>query len=209
MDWTEVRAVLIAAWTSVSGRYEMLAAGLLLAVGSIWLLMHWRYGVLVATLRARLKRAEGEIRAFENAFGGETHAQAAARLKRLESYVVTLPPRRLGPEQWTMIVGTSAPPPAAPYLTVLFDAASDEARRFAQDFVEAFSAAPGWNVVGEAYPKMPHAPVLGVAVGLADPDRPTPTEQRVLGALEGAGVVFERLAKTPYGGDAEIIVAAR
>jgi hypothetical protein len=170
--------------------------------------MSWRYGVTISTLRERLKRAQKRITAFEKAFGGVSHEEAAARLKRLESYLAALPPRRLDEEQRKAIEAV-CPPPGATYVKVVYEATSAEADRYAHDIIEAFSAAPGWNVLNERHLRMPPAPANGIAVGVSDPKNPTPTEQLVLGALLDAGVTYDVLPKPPYGADAEIYVTAR
>jgi hypothetical protein len=210
MPWSNIRTALLGAWASVTGPGETLALGFVALFCATWLAMNWRYGVIISTLRARLKLAEDEISAFEREFGGVSHSQAAARLKRLETNVAALPHRRLGDEQRRAIVEAAGPPPAAaPYLKVVDDAASAEVDRYARDFVEAFLAAPGWNVVHERHPRMPRAPAHGIAVGVSDPDHLTPTEQLVLGALHDAGVDCDVLPKMADGADVEIVVTAR
>jgi hypothetical protein len=208
MGWTDIRAVLLGDWAGVSAAGLYFAAGLALAACSTWLLTAWRYGDVVSTLRARLKLAEDKVRMVDDDFGGASHA-AAARLKRLESYLAALPPRRLDETQRRAIAAAPCPPAHAPYLTVVHDATSPEVDRYARDFVEAFSAAPGWNVVDQPFPKMPHPPCLGIAVGVSDPGNPTPTEQLVIAALAEAGVAYDLLTKTPHGADAQIVVSAR
>lgn len=209
MGWAAIKTVLLELWAGASGPGLTLGAGLCAGVVSVWLVMNWRYGEVVSLLRARLKHAEDQIGAFETAFAGLTPAQAGARLRRLEALLAATPPRRLDDEQKRAIAQAVGPPFDAPYLTIVYDDTSAEADRYAHDFMEAFAAAPGWNVLDERYPKLPNAPPLGVAVGLADPDHPRPTEQLVLAALRDAGVAYDVLPKTPCGGDAEIVVGAR
>ena len=204
MNWAEIRAVIVGDWNSVTGASLYFVAGLGVAGCVSWLLQ----GGIISTLRTRLRRAEEQISAIEGEFAGAPHSQAA-RLKRLEAYIASLPPRRLDDAQRRAIAAAPCPPPEAPYLTVIHDATSPEVDRYARDFVEAFSAAPGWNVVDQPYPKMPHPPSLGIAIGIADPDRPTPTEQLVIAALGEAGVAYDLLPKSPHGADAEIVVSAR
>jgi hypothetical protein len=163
----------------------------------------------ISALRERLRRAERQIAAFEKSFGGVSHEEAAARLKRLESYLAALPPRRLDEEQRRAITEAVCPPPGAPYVKVVYEATSAEADQYAHDIIEAFTAAPGWNVLNERHLRMPPAPANGVAVGVSDPENLTPTEQLVLGALRDAGVAYDLLPKTPHGADAEIYVTAR
>jgi hypothetical protein len=203
-------------WTSILeawARYSSPGLSFAAAVGAItcgvWLLLDWTNGAVVGSLRARLKRADDYKRSVEHILGGKTPDEAAARLGQLEAYLASLPPRSLNDDQKRAIQTAACPPPSAPYLTIVHETASAEADRYARDFVEAFSAAPGWNVVDEPYPMMPHHLSRGIAVGLSNPDDPTPTERLVLRALQDAGLGYDLMRKTSDGENAELIVSAR
>ena len=209
MRWADVQAFLLGEWASIAGPSLYFAAGLAAATCAIWLLMNWRYGNIISSVGTRLSTAETRLKVYENAFRGATVAEAALRLKRLETYVAALPPRRLTEEQKRTIASIGCPPPGAPYVTVVHEGSSSEVRRYAHDFIEAFASAAGWNVVDHPYPMMPHPPSLGVAIGLADSLRPTPSELLVLVALRDAGIAYDILPKGPLAADVEIIVSAR
>ncbi len=209
MGWADLKTDLLAGWARLSGPGFYVFVGLTAAALAIWLLVHSRYGAIIASLQTRLKRAEERWSVFESTLPGMSPADAAARIRRLESYVAQLPPRRLDDKQKQMIAAAGCPPAEAPYLAIVHEAASAEADRFARDLVEAFSAAPGWNVVDEPHPMGARSLAAGLAVGLADPDNPTPTEQLVLMALRDAKVTFDVVARAAHGADAQVIVSTR
>jgi hypothetical protein len=209
MGWSSIQSLLLESWARISAPALILAIGLGLSFFAIWLLMDWRYGVLVSSLRKRLKVAQAQITAHEDGLGGSTLAEVTARLKRAEHHLAMLPPRRLSEEQKLAISAADCPPHEAPRLIVIYDPASPEIDRYAHDFVDAFAAAPGWNVVDERYPRLPASPFPGIGVGVVDQGRLTRTEQLVIGALRDAGVAFEVMPRSLYGADAEIIVASR
>ena len=210
MGWADLKTDLLAEWARLSGPGFYLYAGLIaaaladLAARALALRRdHRLHG------QTRLKRAEERWSVFESTLPGMSPADAAARIRRLESYVAQLPPRRLDDKQKKMIAAAGCPPAEAPYLAIVHEAASAEADRFARDLVEAFSAAPGWNVVDEPHPMGARALSAGLAVGLVDPDNPTPTEQLVLMALRDAKVTFDVVARAAEGADAQVIVSTR
>jgi hypothetical protein len=209
MGLAEFKAVLVDTWTEVSGGSLYFAAAVGVAICATWLLLSWRNADVISTLRTRLKRAEAEISGFRDEFGDASPKQVAARLKRLEAYVATLPPRRLNDDQKRVIAAAPCPPARAPYLTVLHDASSAEINRYARDFVEAFCAAAGWNVIDEPHPKIQHRPSLGIAVGVADRANPTPTERIVMTVLREADVAYDLQPRSSHGAGAEIVVGAR
>ncbi len=151
VGWANVQTVLLGEWASIAGPRLYILAGLGAAAGAIWLVVHWRYDAVIVSLRARLKLAEERNRILDREFVGMTPAQTATRLRRLEALMASLPPRRLSSDQRRVIAEAGCPPAAASYLTVVHDKASAEAIRYARDFFEAFSAAPGWNVIDEFY----------------------------------------------------------
>jgi hypothetical protein len=208
MQWSTVQSQLItASWAQLSAPALSVVLGVGLAFGAVWLLMSWRYSMIISTLRSRLKAAQEQVAASHDGVGRLPPAEVAARLERAERYFSALPPRRLSEEQRRAIAAADCPPPAAPRLIVIYDPVSAEVDRYAHDFVEAFAAAPGWNVVDERYPKLPASPFPGIGVGVVDPSRLTPTEQLVVGALSDAGVAHEVVPRRLYGADAELIVA--
>jgi hypothetical protein len=209
MEWARIETILLAAWPGSIRQGLDLLVGFCLVASAVWLLVSWRYRVTVATLRAKLKAADEQLKAYEVGLGGRSAAEAASTLRRAEAHLASLPPRRLSAEQRQAIASASCPPTDAPRLAIVYEAASGEVDRYAHDFVEAFVAAPGWNVVDERYPKLDASPFSGVAVGVLDPGQPTPTEQLVIGALRDAGVAYEVLPRSSYGADAELIVAGR
>ncbi len=209
MGWADFKTDLLAEWARLSGPGLYVFAGLGAAACAIWLLMNSRYGSMIASLRERAKKAEDRWRGFEAALPGMTPSQAADRIRRLEGYVAQLPPRRLDEKQKNLIAAVGCPPAEAPYLTVVHEAASAEANRFALDLVEAFSATAGWNVVDEPYPAGVRVPTVGVAVALTHPAKPTATEHLVLMALQDAKVTHEIVPRSEHGGDAQIIVSSR
>jgi hypothetical protein len=209
MEWAHIEAVLLEAWPGGIGPALDLLVGFCVAASAIWLLLSWRYRDIVSTLRARLKAADDRVRAYEDGLGGLTPTEAALRLRRAEAYLASLPPRRLSEEQRRAIASGSCPPIDAPRLAVVYDPASGEIDRYAHDFVEAFAAAPGWNVVDERFPLLPRAPALGIGVGVADLGHPSPTEQLVIGALSDAGVAYDLVPRSLGAVDAEIVVSGR
>lgn len=209
VGWADIRTVLVGEWVSISGLRLNLVAGLVAAALAIWLVVNWRYGGIVSSLRARLKLAEERNGAFEREFPGKTPAQAAARLRRLEAYMALLPARRLTDEQKRAIAGAGSPPADATRVAIVHDSVSAEVGRYARDIVEAYSATPGWNVVDDFYPMTPQPLAVGVAVGLADLANPTQTETLVLLAMRDAGIGHDILPRTTHGADVEIIVSAR
>jgi hypothetical protein len=209
MEWAHLEAVLLESWPGGIRPVLDLLVGFCIAASAVWLLLSWRYRDIVSTLRARLKAADAQVRAYEDGLGGLTPTEAASRLRRAEAYLASLPPRRLSEEQRRAIALASCPPVDAPRLAVIYDPASGEINRYAHDFVEAFAAAPGWNVVDERFPLLPRAPALGIGVGLADLGHPTPTEQLVIGALSDAGVAYDVVPRSLGTVDAEIVVSGR
>ncbi len=209
MGWADLKTDVLAEWARLSGPGLYVFAGLGAAACAIWLLMNSRYASVISSLQGRLKRAEERWGAFEALLPGLSPAEAAARIRQLESYVAQLPPRRLDETQKKMIAAAGCPPADAPYLAIVHESASAEADRYARDFVDAFSKAAGWNVVNEPIAAGSRIATSGLSVGLADPERPTPTEQLVLGALRDAKVSFEIIARAAQGADAQIIVSTR
>jgi hypothetical protein len=209
MGWVDIETALYGEWANIAGPRLDLGIGLAAAAAAIWLLLNWRYSGVVNSLRARLKLAEERYSRFEQEFPGKTPAQAAARLRQLEGYLASLSPRRLTAEQKRMIAGAGSPPPTASRVAIVHDSVSTEVAVYARDFVEAFSATPGWNVIEESYPMTPLPIGVGVAVGLGDHGNPSPTEALVMLALRDAGVGHDLLPRATPAADVEIMVSSR
>ena len=209
MGWVDIETALYGEWASIAGPRLYVGLGLAAAVAAIWLLLNWRYSGVVNSLRTRLKSTEEQHRKFEREFPGKTPAEAAARLRQLEGYLASLSPRRLTDEQKRMIAQAGCPPGAASRVAIVHDSASKEVAAFARDFIDAFSATPGWNVIEEAYPMTRLTIGVGVAVGVGEKDDPSPTETLVMLALRDAGVGHDVVPRATPAADVEIIVSSR
>jgi hypothetical protein len=193
----------------IVGAGWFLAAGVLGAVAIIgWLLGSWGSAAGIANLERRLASAEARERGLARLFHGRTPEEVAERVDALEARLAALPPRRLRDEQRKRLAEAGPPPPEASYLQVEFDRGSAETRRYAEDLVQGFQGAPGWNVVSRGLAHMPLLP-SDVAVGLAEPGSPTPSENLVLTALAEAGIPHGRIKNTASGSHVQIIVATR
>ena len=208
MGWADIETILLGEW-AVFGRALYIIAGIAAAGGAIWMLVNWRYGGIIASLRTRLRRAEERYRGFDREFPGKTAAEVAARVHRLERHLASLPPRRLTDGQKQAIVNVGSPPPTASTVAIVHDSKSPEVGRYARDFVDAFKATPGWNVVSELYPMPVNITTVGVAVCLADLANPTGVELLVQQALRDAEIEHDTLPRTTPGVDVEIIVSGR
>jgi hypothetical protein len=187
----------------------VLAAGVLGAVAIMsWLLASWASVGAIANLERRLSIAEARERGLARLFHGRTPEEVAERLGALEARLAALPPRRLADEQRKRLAEAGPPPAEASYLHVEFDRGSAETRRYAEDLVESFRRAPGWNVVSRALAHVPPLP-SDVAVGLIEPESPTASETHVLTALAEAGITHGRIKSTASGAHVQIIVATR
>jgi hypothetical protein len=213
MNWDDIQSALIGAWGNVAGTQLYFAIDLAAVVGITgfvtWIALMLRYGALIANLRKRLAAAEKRNVDFERQFATKTPADVAARFRQMEEHIATLPPRTLSDEQKRRLAQAANPPPSASYLAIVHDSMSPEVIRFAQDFVDAFRHATGWNLVEEAYPIPPETNGRGISVGLANRDSPTPTESLVLQALADADVPFETKPRVNRGADVEIVVSSR
>ena len=209
MSLSEIQTFVSHAWSGFPG--SRLYFGLTLAIAAflIWLFFSWRYSGIVSSLRKRLYIAEQHWMEFRRIFPDRTPAAVAERIHQLEAYVAALPARGLTEQQKSAIAAIGSPPLAASYLTVTHDVTCAEARRYAGQLVEAFTAASGWNVVNRPCPMDPHTHMGGLAVGVADPANPTPTEVLAMVALRDAGIAYELAHESAREGDVEIIVCAR
>jgi hypothetical protein len=199
--WPEVRIVGAQGWLT--------AAGVLVAVAAIvWLLAGRTHALIVNRLERRLRLAEDRERSFARIFHGRPPEEIAARLDALEARLASLPPRRLSADQLRRLAAIGPPPAEASYVGVEFDGGVAEARAYAKDFIDAFTAAPGWNVVSRRLAQI--APVgADVAIGLEDPERPSPTESLVLKALTDISLAPAIVKRTAPGMHVQLIVAAR
>lgn len=184
-------------------------SGLFLAAAVGWIAATVRNSVMSGVLRTRAARAEARLAELERALAGRDPLQVVKRMRHLEAQLEVAAPRRLSDDQSRTIASGGAPPAGASRLAIVFDGASGEAARFAQDLKAAFGGAPGWNVISEPHVGMPVAPDFGLAVAVSDPERPTATEQLVTGLLADAGLRFSKCGRTDSGADAEVLVTAR
>ena len=211
MGWVDIETALYGEWASIAGPRLYLGIGLAAAIGAIWLVLNWRYSGVVNSLRARLKSTEEQHRKFEREFPGKTPAQAAAPSCGCFSKAICPRCRRAGltDEQKRMIAGAGCPLATASRVAIVHDSVSKEVAAYARDFIDAFSAAPGWNVIEESYPMTRLSIGVGVAVGVVDKDDPSPTETLVMLALRDAGVRYDVVPRATPGADVEIMVCSR
>lgn len=202
MPWDGLRVFI----TSPSGLYLL---GLLVVVLALmWLLVQVAHGRTIVALENRLRLAEERNRAFTRIFRNQSPDEVAARLRALEARLEALPPRRLSDDQRKRLSSIDPPPPNATYLAIEYDSSHGETDRFAQDLIEAFMAAPGWNVVRRGNARLGRQ-TADVAVAVEVVGSATPTETLIIRALTRAGIPFGMIQRTMSGMHAEIVIAPR
>lgn len=202
MRWDALRVFV----TSPGGLY--LAAIVVVVLAAMWLIVQLAHGRTIAALEARLRAAEARNRTFARAFNNQSAEEVAARLRALEARLEALPPRRLSDDQRKRLSSIDPPPPSATYLAIEYDSSHTETDRFAQDLIEAFMAAPGWNVVRRGNARLGRQSA-DVSVAVETVGSATPTETLIIRALTRAGIPFGMIQRTMAGMHAEIVVAPR
>jgi hypothetical protein len=202
MPWGALRVFI----TSPSGLY--LLGIVVVVLGIMWLLLQLIHGRTIAALEARVRIAEERSRTFSRIFRNQSAEDVAARMRALEARLEALPPRRLSDDQRRRLSSVDPPPPNATYLAIEYDSSHSETDRFAQDVIEAFMAAPGWNVVRRGNARLGRQ-TADVAVAVEVVGSATPTETLIIRALTRAGIPFGMVQRTMAGMHAEIVIAPR
>jgi hypothetical protein len=208
MNWDSVRTFAYSEWASIAGPGLYIAAGFIAAVLAIWLVISWGHAAVISSQRRRLRILEEHEQTFARHFHGRSVEELAARLRTLEGYVASLPPRTLSAEQKMKLASMGAAPSDATYLAIEYDSSVAEAAQYAGAFIEAFASAPGWNVVNHPHPRMTRLPAP-ITVALVDPRNPSQAEQLLLAALGDARIEHGITRRTAQGMSAQLIISSR
>jgi hypothetical protein len=161
-----------------------------LMFGSIWWLMDWRYGGVIANKDSEIALFKGQRDDYKEKLSGATPEQAKARIDALESRLARLEPRRLTEAQRADLATRLRPPTGVKYaVAVIRDMACIDCAQLAADISAAFGV--GWNVSNPAAMGIANMPPDGIAVRCPDIASPPPEARLVIEAMRAAGLPFD------------------
>jgi hypothetical protein len=187
-----------------------------LIIGTVWWIMNWRYGDLIAGKESQIASKEGQIQLqdrqiadYKSKLDGASPDQAKAKIEALEARLARVEPRRLSVKQRENLTTMLRPPQGSSYaVDISRDMACADCPGLVADFNAAFNAAGSWAISNPMVGGVSNLPPLGIGVRCADTSNPTAEAKLVMDALRGAGIPFNPQSR-PIRSGVEIFVTVR
>ena len=190
------------------------AATLLLAIGGIWLGLHWFYRAVLAGKDRQIEFLERRISEYRENLGTATPEELKRRIEGLEAEAnvlrLRLQPRQLTLSQKRAILDRSRLPAGmtARPITLFYAEGCSDCTQFARELADALSAEGNWLVAVAPLSEVRDPPRYGLGLRVADPLAPPP-DATVLGeALRSAGLSHAMVAGA-QGSRAELLITER
>jgi hypothetical protein len=163
-------------------------AAIIVAAGTIYWAMDWRYGGVIDGLNERIGLRDDQIQSLKDKVGTSSPDEIKARIDRLEAQVHGVLPRRLTDAQRNAIADILRTSPGQ--IEIAQDIGVADARPFAGDLILAFQNA-GWTVQTPMILGPGNPPPHGVGITVPDPNSLSPRQALIIQALRSQGIQFD------------------
>ncbi|HEY2185576.1 MAG TPA: hypothetical protein VGH39_11325 [Xanthobacteraceae bacterium] len=175
-------------------------------------LISWAF---IWSFRGETNLLRQQLSEYRDKLHGASADEAKTALDALTDEVnalqAQLKPRRVNARQRQILTERSQVPSGTQYaMTIVYEGACWDCPQYAADLDDAFRSIPGWSVSHRVLMGLTQRPPQGLALLVADTNRPSPQEQLLLQALQAAGIEFElQAARSKREPGPQLLLAAR